>query len=279
MKAKHQIKGYVEGGFRFFFLNDRGHQQIDYHYHTFHKCVIVYEGHVAYTVEGETYILEKGDVLWVPSYEAHKVEVFGDRRYKRLVVYISESFAESLGNGLAARLKKVGQTYEHQNHCDTGSLFPGSMAGEEELIRLGAFIPWMGRSIKGLKRMDKTDNLSNKSDVDVPEWVKETVTYIKANSELPMTVAELAERCYLNQHYFMHRFKEATGTGVHQFIIQERLKVARGLMKQGMKLTDVAYDSGFNNYTTFTRAFKKVYSMSPRNFLAMDPTAQGQLNE
>ena len=50
---------------------------------------------------------------------------------------------------------------------------------------------------------------------------------------------------------------------VHEFINNKRLVKARDMLKADRPLADAWQESGFNDYTTFLRNFKKVFGVSP----------------
>ena len=76
----------------------------------------------------------------------------------------------------------------------------------------------------------------------------------------------LAKRFFISRYYLMHRFKEVTGYTVHQYISQKRLLRAGELIRQGVSVTRAAEQVGFSDYSTFLRAFRKTFHMSPKEF-------------
>lgn len=289
-------KGYVEGGYQFFFLEDQKKMNFEYHYHSFHKCLIVLEGKIKYEVEGTEYDLSGGDIIWVPSYEAHKVLVSDDKPYKRIVVYLSKPFVELLSKKLDATIVEMGND---SNHCIKVStqefnalyrLFPfkkdltnpdrnrsnfEEKNFDESLQTINEFIAWMNYYFGTIKKQQGQEHLnSSKSLKGKQQWILKTMTFIKENFREDLTIDEVAKQVYLSKYYFMRKFKETLGTSIHQYIIAQRLIYARNLMKQGISLTDISYQSGFKDYSTFSRAFKKTYNKSPREFQKLLPSTE-----
>ena len=62
------------------------------------------------------------------------------------------------------------------------------------------------------------------------------------------------------------RFKEVTGYTLHQYISQKRLVWAGELIRSGMPVMKAAEQAGFSEYSTFLRAFRGTFHMSPREF-------------
>ena len=86
------------------------------------------------------------------------------------------------------------------------------------------------------------------------------------NSDL--NVDMIAEEVGISRVHLHRKMKELTGSTPHDFVRNIRLKQAANLLKnQGMNITEVAYACGFSNAGTFSKIFKTVYGMSPREFM------------
>lgn len=57
---QYEVRGYLKEPFRLFHLADGRGEYIEYHYHTFHKIIILLAGRAGYAVEGERYELAPG---------------------------------------------------------------------------------------------------------------------------------------------------------------------------------------------------------------------------
>jgi AraC-like DNA-binding protein len=76
---------------------------------------------------------------------------------------------------------------------------------------------------------------------------------------------DLSSRFYLSRYYLMHTFKEQTGYSIGSYLSTKRLLLAKELILSGKPITDVCYECGFKNYSTFSRAYKKCFGESPRD--------------
>ncbi|HTN13461.1 MAG TPA: AraC family transcriptional regulator [Sphingomonadaceae bacterium] len=85
-----------------------------------------------------------------------------------------------------------------------------------------------------------------------------------------LDVHRLARRMGVSARYVQMLFAEM-GTTPRAFIQNRRLELAaRRLEREGgeVTVTDVAYDVGFNDLSSFCRAFRRRFEMSPRNYRA-----------
>ena len=63
--------GYLTADFKMFHLKDEEMRTFHYHYHDFHKILILLNGDVTYCIEGRSYDLKKNDIVLVHAGEVH----------------------------------------------------------------------------------------------------------------------------------------------------------------------------------------------------------------
>ena len=63
----------------------------------------------------------------------------------------------------------------------------------------------------------------------------------------------------------MRRFKEETGYTIHNYVVTKRLMLARDRISAGVPVGEACYACGFRDYSAFARAYKKLFSASPRS--------------
>ena len=68
---QYEERGYLKEPFRLFHLADGRGEYIEYHYHAFHKIIILLAGKAGYAVEGERYELSPGD--FVSPFDVHDI--------------------------------------------------------------------------------------------------------------------------------------------------------------------------------------------------------------
>ena len=90
--------------------------------------------------------------------------------------------------------------------------------------------------------------------------------FINHNLSADLSNNALADRFYLSRYHLMHKFKKETGYTLHNYIEQKRLANASAQIKKGIPVMKAAKDSGFLDYSTFLRAFRKKYGISPKEY-------------
>ena len=91
------------------------------------------------------------------------------------------------------------------------------------------------------------------------------IAYINSNLTTDITIDFLASHFYISKYHLMHTFKEETGYTIGSYLATKRLLYARSLIENGMSVTEACYQSGYRNYSTFYRAYKKLFQQSARN--------------
>lgn len=82
----------------------------------------------------------------------------------------------------------------------------------------------------------------------------------------PVTVSELASQLSYNASYLSRIFKEQTGMPLHDYITQVKIDAARAMLSRGVSAGDAAHATGYENYPHFSRVFKKVVGISPKQY-------------
>ena len=103
------------------------------------------------------------------------------------------------------------------------------------------------------------DCKSYSSDTQVEQLLK----YINRNLTEDLSIDLLAEKFFFSKYHMMRKFKNETGYTIHNYITSKRLLLARSLISQGTPVMKASSLSGFNDYTTFVRSYKKQFGKAP----------------
>ena len=87
-----------------------------------------------------------------------------------------------------------------------------------------------------------------------------------SNSDLNIDM--ICSEVGISRVHLHRKMKELTNQTPHDFIRNLRLKqAARLLSHKGQSITEVMYRCGFNSATSFSTMFKKMYGVSPREYM------------
>lgn len=90
---------------------------------------------------------------------------------------------------------------------------------------------------------------------------------IDARFREDIDLEEISKASALSLYHMLRNFREAFGVTPHQYLLAKRLEHARALLElDDLRVTDVAHQSGFGDLHNFSKAFRKRFGSSPRNF-------------
>lgn len=261
--------GYLKEDFRLFHINDQTKKDFSCHYHDFHKIIVFISGKVTYHIEGKAYHLKPRDILLVSQGAIHKPEIDPSVPYERYIFWIRDDLScqelntcfqkandrsfnlvradSALQERLKDLLPEIEQTLQNEHFGDPvlrNALFT-------------QFMIYINRIF--LRTSSSPDKKTYSSDTQVEQLLK----YINRNLSENLSIDQLANRFFFSKYHMMRKFKNETGYTIHNYITSKRLLMARSLISQGMPVMKAAQASGFHDYTTFVRAYKKQFGKAP----------------
>ena len=261
--------GYLEQDFRLFHIKDQTKREFSYHYHDFHKVIIFLSGKAAYHIEGKSYYLKPWDILLVNRHAIHKPEIDFSVPYERFVLWIRDDIKSTellrcfqkaidrsynlirLDSDTQEKLKQL--LYELEAALKDAK-FGSNLLGSALFTQ---FMVYVNRIF--LEKQYIYDAHSYSSDSQIEELLR----YINRNLTEDLSIETLARKYYLSKYHMMRKFKEETGYTIHNYIISKRLLLARTKISEGTPIMKTAQLSGFSDYTTFSRAYKKQFGTAP----------------
>jgi AraC-like DNA-binding protein len=98
-------------------------------------------------------------------------------------------------------------------------------------------------------------------------YIKEAISFVEQHFQDDISVEDIATFCGLNRSYFGKIFHEKMGKSPQEFLISYRMTKATELLKlTKLSIADISLTVGYPNQLHFSRAFKKVYGVSPREW-------------
>jgi len=99
--------------------------------------------------------------------------------------------------------------------------------------------------------------------------IRPAINYIDANYDKPISLAEIARASHLSVSRLAHIFKEQMGITIIDYLTSVRIERAKQLLlATGQNCTEICFEVGYNNQSYFTRTFKGLVGMTPRQFRA-----------
>jgi DNA gyrase inhibitor GyrI/AraC-like DNA-binding protein len=98
--------------------------------------------------------------------------------------------------------------------------------------------------------------------------INNVINYIEKNLDKDLNLNNLSQKAFFSSFHFHRIFSAIVGETLNSLIIRKRIERIASIIAVGTNetLVDLAYKYGFNNASSFSRAFKKFYGISPTEF-------------
>ena len=98
---------------------------------------------------------------------------------------------------------------------------------------------------------------------------QKAAAWIDSHYAESLTLASIAERYHVESSYFSKIFRQEMGVNLILYITQKRIEKSKEYIRYSdMGLMEIAFMVGYDDYTYFSRVFKKNEGISPREYRA-----------
>lgn len=249
---------------------------INLHSHFFYEMLFCRSSDgVEYLVGADRYRLQAGDIVIVAPGISHRPLLPEAMKvpYKRDIIWFSQELVAQFSQMLPdSRLNLPGADVIFLRTKGTKWDFLGEMfrsgVKEAERGRLEYEGIVLGNTITILAQISRALQESGGSGMQAekPELLDRVMAYIEDHLGERITLEETAGHFYVSVSTITQLFRQRMGTSFYRLVTQRRLIAAKTRIGQGENLEAVSRAVGFQDYSSFYRAFKKEYGISPRQF-------------
>jgi AraC-like DNA-binding protein len=275
----------VSKDFELYYYSDIGMKTLKMHRHDYYEFYFFLAGEVSLEVETPmSDVIKKdlapGDLTIIPpGIKHHSVIKDADVPYRRFVFWISTEYCEQLMKEspdygyLFQQAASFGHYFYSLKSADYHAVISklirlleeihsdryGKNAAENLCVR--DIVLTLNRIIyDGNNRLEGSDEAS---------LFESMISYIEANIEQPLSLEHLAGEFYVSKFYVSHLFKDILGISPHQYILKKRLSLCRDAVVGGNVISAVYERYGFRDYSSFFKAFKKEFGLSPKEYQSL----------
>ncbi len=228
-----------------------------------HNMIEVYyflRGNARFVVEGNIFPLERGSVLVMASGQTHHLLLEPSAVYERMALLIDASAAPPEWTSISEQIYEGANLFildkKEQIWFEESFALITKAADDMQKNLVFSF----ASMIFSLLSTKLTRTVEPKVHDDM---IKKTINYINKNLSNELSLEIIANALYCSKVTLNRKFREIMGCTVWEYVIRRRIYSARQLLFLGGNITDVYEKSGFNDYSSFFRAYKKVVGVSP----------------
>ena len=270
----YEQKGYLNEDYKFFHICDSENIDIPFHYHDFDKLILILSGNVKYIIEGREYELLPFDFVLVNRFDIHRPVSLADdgkKKYDRIILYLNHDFLEKYGLLDAFCKAKEMESCVVRFPADISTNIYDAFCKIEEDLKVEdrEYAGKLSTGIDVLRALIEfnkaciSEELGFTQEARYNRKVIDIIEYINKNLSKDLTIDRLADNFYMSKYHMMRVFKQETGYSVHQYVSEKRILFARTLIMSGTPATSACLEAGFNDYSSFSRAFKLQLGMLP----------------
>ena len=263
--------------FEIYYYDDKPAYKVDSHTHDYYEFYFFLEGDVSITIDRSMHSLKSGDVILIPPHVPHFITIHDKTiSYRRFIFWISQAFLsdlEALSADYAYIFRHASESGEYIFHYDIIS-FNALQSKVFQLIEELQYNRFGKETKVSLCVNDLILHLSRtvyetshpaSADTDRNLYLN-LLHYIEDHLEEDLSLDHLAQIFFVSKYHIAHMFKETIGLSIHQYIMKKRLAVCRDAILSHTGISKAYIQCGFKDYSSFYRAFKKEFGMSPKEF-------------
>lgn len=253
------------------------------HWHQYCELLYVQDGEVNINVGGKSYLLQKDSILFIYPCELHSI--LSSRQPQTVLIQYDASHLNrfpSVADHIQRRHTYL-QLVSLQQHPQ---LFRDIQALLQEFVRMeqanasSAADPFC--DVRQYILLCQIHLLLMNHERSLPDQqtqqvlgisknaiqaVQDTCAYINQNFTEQLSLTQLAEQADMSVSHLSRIFEQYTGENFNTYLVKRRLSHAKLLLaNKTLKITDIAFQSGFGSLASFNRAFDKYEGISPTKF-------------
>jgi len=253
------------------------------HTHDFVELVYIWRGSGCHKVNGQSYEVQRGDLIFMNVGDRHSFVADGDMQYMNILFepdFLSEQLcaAESadsffriklfqeFGSTLQTPLPKVKfrgkEMRELEELLDTMLReYLEKEDGYKAMLR-GYSLLLITRAFRMMQANLKTPEFSGAGDL-----LPQLLSYIEQHYAGKITLQDLARESFYSPYYLSKIFKECFGFTFTEYVQEVRLRVAKRLLTETDEpIETIGRRVGYNDKAQFFRVFKQNLGVTPQQY-------------
>lgn len=246
------------------------------HLHSIYEIYYLVSGTRKIFIDDSIYILNRGDLVFIPMNTIHKTAYINDKSHERIAVLFDDKTVPDIKNAeMKISFKKLFKSEPvihisgtHREYIE--GLFNVMLNEYNQQDRFSDINirNCMQQLIIFLIRYKQYKNNEYAPNINMNDsLMQEAARYIRVNYRKNISLEDVAEHVNISPTYFSKKFKASTGFGYREYLINVRLQQACDLLLEtNMSITEIALECGFNDSNYFGDVFRRAKGLSPLKY-------------
>jgi len=246
------------------------------HYHDYLEIYCHKKGDCDYIIDSRIYTLKPGDIVIIRSQKLHKAVIKDlTSEYERYVLWMTNEFISKLiekeeykniifSREEDAELMRLPDIYSNKIIGVLDSLVEES--NQEDEISKDLEKNYLKEILLLLCKYSNNHSYIRRVEPKQDPLIREIMDYLDNRILEKISLDDVSRDFYMNKYHLMRTFKKHTKMTIMDYLKKKRLMIARNLIADGEPIQEIYRMCGFDDYSNFYRAFKSIYSMSPREY-------------
>lgn len=97
-------------------------------------------------------------------------------------------------------------------------------------------------------------------------YLFQAIEYIDHHLSQSINLEDLSSYVGISKFHFSRLFKKSMGISPHQYVIQQRIELAKKLLAKDLSISDIALECGFNSHAHLSKYFRNCVGMTPKAY-------------
>lgn len=266
--------------FEIYYYDDHNLKKVENHMHDYYEYYFFLEGNASIQAGGKLYPVHHGDIMLIPPRLFHRPIIHSQEKpYRRFVFWISKAYCNLLKEMsddymYLFHYVQHNKSYLFHNDKIIFNTIQSKILGLLEEIRTDKFGHkamthlYANDLILHINRLiyERNHPIKVKDELSLYQQLNQ---YVNIHLDEDLSLDRLACEFFVSKYHISHIFKANTGLSIHQYITKKRLHACREAILSNNSITKVFQLYGFGDYSSFFRAFKKEYGISPKELRDM----------
>lgn len=244
-------------------------------FHTYHEILFLLNAEGTLYTESEKYVLAPEMLILIPKETFHKFVFDDENSYTRCRIAVPETERlASLCSGCLQELCVFTSPSEavKELFSQMRNAFSDEFSARYSAFERGLFLETV--LIRLLLTLKGEKGAFMQPPSEHRRLLGRALAYIEQNYTEKIDVAAVAGALYVSRSTLSHVFAKELGVSVHHYITDKRLLKAHLLLLSGASAGEACAASGFGEYSSFFRLYKKRYGCKPSAYAKEDSRAK-----